>query len=74
LYGIGPLCDPDKFIVVPQPLYATLALGMIYFFFQVLFFFCAKRWIKIPLSSLIVITIISNNLTVLITWLLYSIE
>jgi len=74
LYSIGPIVGPDSFMIVPKPLYATLALGLLYAFFQILFFLCAKRWIKVSIPSLIVITFISNNLTVLITWLLYSIE
>jgi hypothetical protein len=74
LYSIGPLLGPDSFMVVPKPLYATLALGLMYAFFQIMFFMLGQRWIKISVPSLIVITLISNNLTVLITWLLYSIE
>ncbi len=74
MYLIGPGSGPDSFVFVPCPLYATLFLGLLYTFFQIIFFSFKKCRYKAPFSAIAAIIFISNNLTVLITWLLYSIE
>ena len=74
MYLIGVGGGPDSFAYVPRPLYATLFLGLVYAALQILFFACTKSHYKVPLSTISVIVIISNNLTVLLTLLLFSIE
>lgn len=74
MYLIGAGGGPDSFAYVPRPLYATLFLGLVYAVLQILFFTCTKSHYRVPLSTIAVIVIISNNLTVLVTWLLFSIE
>lgn len=74
MYLIGVGGGPDSFAYVPQPLYATLFLGLLYATLQIIFFACTKSHYRVPLSAIAVIVIISNNLTVLVTWLLFSIE
>lgn len=72
LIGLGG--GPDSFMVVPRPLYATLFLGLLYAVLQIIFFACTQSRYKVPLSTIAVIVVISNNLTVLVTWLLFSVE
>jgi hypothetical protein len=74
MYIIGIGGGPDSFMVVPKPLYATVFLGLLYALLQTIFFMCIYFRHKIPLSYLAVIVLISNNLTVLVTLLLFSIN
>ena len=74
MYMIGIGGGPDSFAYVPRPFYATLFLGLIYAVLQILFFACIKKYFRVPLSTIAVIVFISNNLTVLVTWLLFTIE
>lgn len=74
MWHIGAGGGPESFSYVPQPLYATLFLGLIYALFQILFFTSIQKHYQLPLKSIIVATVISNNLAVLISWLLLSLE
>ena len=74
MYLIGAGGGPDSFVYVPRPLYATLFLGLTYAILQILFFICTKFHYQLPTSTIAVIVLISNNLTVLVTLLLFSIE
>lgn len=72
MYLIGIGGNPERFICVPSPLYATVFLGLIYAILQMLFYICTKRYYKNPIATILMITFISNNLTVLIALLLGS--
>lgn len=74
MYVIGAGGGPDSFAYVPRPLYATVFLGLLYALLQIVFFACTRFWFRVPLPTIAVIVFISNNLTVLVTLLLCSIE
>lgn len=74
MYLIGVGGSPESYTVVPRPLYATLLLGMLYSVFQVMFFAWRHSLYKVSLPMLAALVIISNNLTVLITLVLFSVE
>lgn len=74
MWHIGIGGGPETFSYVPQPLHATLFLGLIYALFQILFFISIQKRYKLPIKSIIFATVISNNLAVLISWLLLSLE
>jgi hypothetical protein len=74
MYSVGLGGGPETFMVVPKPLYATLYLGLLYALLQIIFFACTQFRYKNQFSTLAVIVLISNNLTVLVTLLLFSIE
>lgn len=74
MYLVGPGGSPESFACVPTPLYATVGLGLIYAFLQMLFYVVTKHYYKVSLSLILMLTFISNNLTVLITLLLCSLE
>lgn len=70
--GVGG--GPETFTYVPGPLHAFLFLGLIYAFFQGIFFVLSRNRYKNQLSALLLIAFISNQLSVMLAWLLYSIE
>ena len=72
LIGVGG--GPESYTVVPKPLYATLLLGLVYAVLQIIFFACTRLRYQVAFSTLVALVIISNNLTVLITLLLFSVE
>lgn len=74
MYFIGAGGGPDSFTVVPGPLYATLFLGLIYAVLQIVFFTFSQSRHNMPFSALLVTVIMSNSLTLLITWLLFNVE
>jgi hypothetical protein len=74
MWSIGVGGGPESFIYTPQPFFATVFLGLIYAMFQIIFFSITKSRYQTLLSTLIVITLIANNLAILVTWLLFSIE
>jgi hypothetical protein len=74
MYLIGVGGGPESYTVVPKPLHATLLLGMLYSVLQIMFFAWRHSRYKVSFSTLVALVIMSNNLTVLITLLLFSVE
>lgn len=74
IWYIGEGGGPETFTYVPGPIYAFLFLGLLYATFQGIFFIITKKQCQIPLLLIFFVSFISNQLTVLLTWLLYSIE
>jgi hypothetical protein len=71
---VGGGGGPESYTVVPKPLYATLLLGALYSILQIVFFAWRYSHYKVSFSTLVALVIISNNLTVLITLLLFTVE
>jgi len=69
---LGQGGGPESFLYVPNTMPAFFYLGLIYAFLQSIFFDLISHRHAIHLSWFIVIAIISNNLTVLITYLFSS--
>lgn len=74
IWYLGAGGGPESFTYVPRPLYAFLFLGLLYSVFQGIFFIATKKRYQVPMSALLTIAFISNQLTILLAWLLYSIE
>lgn len=74
IWYIGPGSGPDSFVYVPRPLCAFLFLGLLYTIFQSIFFVATKKRYHVSTTTLLVIVFMSNQLSVFLSWLLYSIE
>ena len=74
VWYIGVGGGPESFSYVPQPQHATLLLGLSYTVLQVFFFMIIRKRYHLPMKKIILATIVSNNLAVLISWLLLSID
>ncbi len=72
--ALGPGGGPESFVCVPTAFHAALSLGIVYTFFQILFFVMIKKNLGIAMPAVAAVTFMSNNLAVLITWFLSSVE
>ncbi len=71
---LGKGGGPENYVNTPTPIHAFISLGLIYAVLQSIFFTMFGRTHAIKLSWMIVIAIISNNLTVLLNYLFMTIE
>ena len=71
---IGKGGTPESFSYIPNPIHAFVYLGLVYAFLQAIFFELFGQRHAIRLSWMVVIAIISNNLTALFMYLFSSIN
>lgn len=71
---LGKGSGPESYTHIPTPIHAFIYLGIIYAALQTIFFTIFAQKHAVRLSWMIVIAMISNNLTVLLNYLFTSLD